>query len=259
MPPLLRVLPWALATSLALLAACGSGDSTGAMGGTDPTAESVEEMARKPGSKRPRVSPVTWAVIGSSTAAGAGATTKSWVAALGDTYAGAGVSIVNLAEGGTTTYHGLPSSSPLVPNRPAPSLRRNVDAALGYSPTVLLVSYPTNDTAYGYAVSETVGNLSTIRDYARARGVGVIVLSTQPRALSSTQLAQLVQIDEGVSGAASPCFVAVREALAGPDGRLAPAYDSGDGIHPNDAGHALIHSRVVALIDSGACVPAPVR
>ena len=35
---------------------------------------------------------------------------------------------------------------------------------------------------------------------------------------------------------------------------LSPVYDSGDGVHPNDAGHAVIAGRVVSLIDSRRCV-----
>jgi lysophospholipase L1-like esterase len=193
-------------------------------------------------------------VIGSSTAAGYGAQYRPWVAILRDTYSSASVTVANLALAGTTTYSGLPFGTPIPSGRPAPQAGSNVDAALSYQPKALVVSYPTNDTAYGYGVDETVSNLIAIRNHATARGVPVIVVSTQPRNLSYAQLSQLQQIDDRVSGLVSPCFVAVRTALAGPDGRLAPAYDSGDGVHPNDAGHAVIAARVVSLIDSRRCV-----
>ena len=49
----------------------------------------------------------------------------------------------------------------------------------------------------------------------------------------------------------------VEQWLAGPDGRLAAAYDAGDGVHPNDAGHAIIFQRVDAVLQSGRCVAAP--
>jgi acyl-CoA thioesterase-1 len=202
----------------------------------------------------PLVGNGTWTIIGSSTALGVGAQTLSWAQALQRTYAYRSVSIRNLAIAGMTTYEALPTGSPTVASRPVPSLTANVDAALATSPKLLLVSYPTNDTANGYAADETVGNLLTIRSAALSRGVPVIVLSTQPRNLDTTQLARLAEIDGLVSQNVGPCFVAVREALAGPDGRLAPQYDSGDGIHPNDAGHALIHDRVAALVDGGRCV-----
>jgi lysophospholipase L1-like esterase len=202
----------------------------------------------------PLVSDGTWTIIGSSTALGVGAQTLSWAQALQRSYAYRSVSFVNLAVGGMTTYEALPTGSPAVPGRPAPAPTANVNAALATSPKLLLVSYPTNDTANGYSADETVRNLLAIRSAALTRGVPVIILSTQPRDLNDTQLARLAEIDGRVSQSVAPCFVAVREALAGQDGRLAPQYDSGDGIHPNDAGHAVIHDRIARLIDGGRCV-----
>jgi len=35
--------------------------------------------------------------------------------------------------------------------------------------------------------------------------------------------------------------------------QLAKQYDA-DGIHPNDAGHAVIHDRIVGVINGGQCV-----
>ena len=46
------------------------------------------------------------------------------------------------------------------------------------------------------------------------------------------------------------------ERAAAADGRINPLYDSGDGVHPNDAGHALIFSRVKSVLDSANCVRA---
>ena len=203
----------------------------------------------------PLVAPGTWAVIGSSSAAGAGASSgQAWVARLQSAVQGGNVQISNLARGGTTTYQGLPASAAPVAGRPAPDATFNIDAALSGTPKLVLVSYPSNDTALSYAVDETLRNLLAIRAEALARGAAVVLLSTQPRALTPAQLAQMPQIDAGLRAAAGDCFVELREALAGPDGRLAPAYDSGDGVHPNDAGHALIFQRVRSLIDGGRCV-----
>jgi len=229
----------AVAMALLGLVACGGGS------------DAAPAEPRVP----PLVAPGTWAVIGSSSAAGAGASDgHAWVVQLQSTVQGSGVQISNLAHGGTTTYQGLPTSATPVVGRPAPDAAVNVDAALSGTPKLVLVSYPSNDTALGYVVDETLRNLLAIRAEALANGAAVVLLSTQPRALTSAQLAQLPQIDTGLRAAVGDCFVELREALAGPDGRLAPAYDSGDGVHPNDAGHALIFQRVKALIDGGRCV-----
>jgi len=202
----------------------------------------------------PLVAPGNWVVIGSSTASGAGAKRLAWVDGVKATYANRAVTVFNIAKGGTTTYAGLPTSSPPVVNRPAPDPTANVTAALARSPKLLLVAYPSNDTTYGYSVDETVRNLLAIRAAALSGGASVIILSTQPLTLPPAQLALLPQIDARVSAVVAPCFVAVREALAAPDGTLDPRYDSGDGVHPNDAGHAVIESKVESVINSGDCV-----
>jgi acyl-CoA thioesterase I len=178
----------------------------------------------------------------------------SWVDRVKSSYAPRGVGLINIAQGATTTYSGLPVSSAPVAGRPGPHPNGNVDAAMAFSPRLVLVSYPTNDTAFGYSVDETVRNLLAIRAHAQERGAAVVVLSTQPSSMPASRRALLPQIDERVKAEVGPCFVPVREALAAPDGSLARAYDSGDGVHPNEAGHVVIHTRVASVIDSGACV-----
>lgn len=241
------VLAWAV-VSLSPLAACGGG------GTNDTTGVAAA------GTAAPQVTPGTWVVIGSSSAAGAGASPgNAWASKLQAAYADRSVTVVNLAVGGSTTYAALTTQSEPVAGRPQPDASANVDAALAEGAKLLLVSYPTNDTALGYSVDETVNNLLAIRHTARSNDVAVVVLSTQPRAMPAPQLALLPQIDARLASTVGPCFVAVREALAAADGRLDARYDSGDGVHPNDAGHALIHERVRAVVDGGHCVDAAPR
>lgn len=201
------------------------------------------------------VKPGVWVVMGSSSAAGAGAPAgKGWADLVQEAFRIQGAQLANIARGGTSTYHGMSAATVAPPGRPAPDSANNVDQALSRNPAVLLVSYPTNDTALGYSVSETVNNLLAIRAVARARSVPVIVLSTQPRNLSSNQLSQLKAIDDQISAIVGPCFVALNAALAGADGKLAPANDAGDGVHPSEAGHRIIAERVKALVDEAKCI-----
>lgn len=203
--------PIALASAF-MLSACGGGVST-SYPSTPP-----------PASK--------WVIMGSSTAAGTGASTsaKSWAGLLQAGITANNLQVVNLAKSGATTYEGLATSSPPVTDRPNPDVTANITATLAQSPKVLLLSYPTNDTANNYLVTETVTNLLAIRAAATAANVKVIVVSTQPRDLSPAQLAQLVDIDTQMSAVVGACFVAVRTDLAGIDSKLNSSYDSGDGI-----------------------------
>jgi len=205
----------------------------------------------------PVVAPGTWVIMGTSTASGAGAKTKAWVDLLKARYGPKSVTIVNIAKGGTTTYAGLSPSETPNPRRPLPEPTANIDVALGHKPTLLLLSYPSNDNSAGYTIDEPVDNILSIRAAALKAGTAVIVLSTQPLTLPPARLALQARIDTALRTAVGPCFVEVREALSAPDGKLAARYDSGDTLHPNDEGHALIHSRLSNLIDSNRCVRVP--
>ena len=199
-----------------------------------------------------------WVVLGSSTAAGTGVPAgQGWVSLLEAAYRPAGVSIRNLAVAGTVTYHALPGSLWPSLRRPSPTAEANVDAALALAPRLLLLAYPSNDTARGYSVEETVSNLLAVRQVSLAKGVAVLVLSTQPRNLSTEQRASLRLIDQQLRTAVGPCFVATSERLATPDGLLQSAYDSGDGVHPNAEGHRQIADQVQAVINGGKCVRPP--
>jgi len=227
---------------LAALTACGGGDDAAA-----PTPVVIPPVAQ--------VSPGTWVVMGSSTAAGAGAPSgKGWVALVSTAFATHGAQVVNLAKGGSVTYEGLSASAPRVQGRPATDPAFNIDQALSRKPVLLIVSYPTNDTAKGYSADETVNNLLAIRSQALAAGVPVLVASSQPRSLSDAQLAQLRAIDDRLAASVGPCLVDIRQPLAAADGRLAAAYDSGDGVHPNESGHLIIANQIKQLIDSKKCV-----
>ncbi|QBY49682.1 SGNH/GDSL hydrolase family protein [Cupriavidus oxalaticus] len=232
---------WMIAAMVSALAGCGGGE------GNEPAAPVAAQV--------PLVAPGNWVVMGSSSAQGTGASAgHAWAALLLARVQGAGVSMENLAKGGSVTYEGLSASASPTPNRPQPDLQHNVDAALSGKPRLLLLSYPTNDSAIGYTVDETVRNLLAIRATAQAAGTAVLLLSTQPRNMAPDLLARLPAVDAQLASAAGACFVQVREALAGADDKLAPAYDAGDGVHPNDAGHAVILAHIQATLDAGQCV-----
>jgi len=212
----------------------------GGAGGADPQAAPM--------------APGTWVVLGSSTAAGAGATAgQGWVARLAEQERLRGVHILNFAKGGLTTYAALPTGTAVPAGRPLPDPEANVTAALSHRPHWVLVAFPNNDTALGYAAEETVANLLRIRAAAREQGVGVLVLSSQPRNMPADRRARLAQIDQQLSANAGPCFVAVHNLLATSDGLLHPLYDAGDGVHLNNAGHAVVLQQVRAVIDGGGC------
>lgn len=216
-----------LGTALLALAACGGGGDGGSA-----TAEPV------------------WAVLGSSTAAGTGASTgHGWVDQLQAVKAAQGIRLQNLARPGTLSYEALPGTSVPPAGRPAPNPALNTDGVLAYRPQLVLLSFPTNDLDAGITADETAANLRVMRVALSAGGARALVLGTQPRdAFDADQRASQQALDRQLGTDFGACFVPLFDGLAGTDGRILPALAAGDGVHLNDAGHAVIEQRVAAAL-----------
>lgn len=170
------------------------------------------------------------------------------------------MTVENLARSLLQSSQALPEGVVLPEGRLPPDPARNIDAALRGAPTLVILSFPTNDAVANVPAEQTVAAWRSIRDHAAASGAATLVLGTQPRAgLSAAQQSTLVVTDELAGKAFGPCFVPLRERLAGADGAPAAPYSAGDGIHLNAQGHALIFERVTAQLTDGRCVRPPVR
>ncbi|WP_449359793.1 SGNH/GDSL hydrolase family protein, partial [Alishewanella longhuensis] len=121
-----------------------------------------------------------WVVMGSSSAAGAGASrpANSWVGLLESELTAKGVRIHNIAKGGHTTYHALSSRCTVSANRFQPDPVHNIDVALSLNPDLVILQYPSNDQALDYDEQEPVVNLLRLRSELLAAGVPVLILSS---------------------------------------------------------------------------------
>jgi lysophospholipase L1-like esterase len=218
----------AVIASLMAVSACGGG---GGGGGGDSGAA-------------PLVAPGRWVVLGSSTASGYGvAPGEGWVARLAGS-APAGVTIDNLAVFGMQTGTALQAGS-----------ASGIDAAVALQPSMLLLSFPSNDALAGLQAAAILANLQTMAQRARDVGAATVVLSSQPRNdLNDAQRTVLATLDATAATAFGACFVEVRSALATAEGRMDPAVSAGDGVHLNAEGHRRIHERVTAALATGRCV-----
>lgn len=216
------------------------------------------DEASAPAPEPPMLPPGTWAVIGSSTAAGTGAASGAgWVQRLSVAVAASGVEVTNLARPGLRTAHALPvsASAPASASRPAPDPAVNIDRALALNPRLLLLSFPNNDVVDGYAADETLRNLRVIRHAASAASAAALVLGSQPRdSLNDNQRLTLAEVDRQLAAEVGACFVPLYQALGDGQGRIASRYSLGDGVHVNDAGHQLIFQQVLAALVGGRCV-----
>ncbi len=188
----------------------------------------------------------TLGVIGSSTAYGYNASTpdSTWVNRTAAYYRSLGAlnHLYNLALPGATSFAGMPSSY-IPPNSsfPRPATDNNVTKLISLGSDVILVNYPTNDFILGYSLTQYLSNLRTIYDTAVAAGKRCFVTTTQPRNDASTGTRQLLREGrDSVLAEFGTHALNFWDPVTDPTTLgILPQYNSGDGIHVNDAGHAL--------------------
>ncbi len=186
------------------------------------------------------------AIMGSSSAQGIGACPidSSWVNLIKAYFQHQGLidTIYNIAFGGTTTYAGMPLGFNQPTGRPVlPDTPYSITTALSYNPDLVIVAYASNDAATGYHVNETMANLRTIYQTVIDAGKICYITTTQPRNLPLIQQ-ELLKEDRDSVLMEFPVFsLNFYNALVAADSLTPnPIYNSGDGIHPNNAGHQLL-------------------
>lgn len=192
------------------------------------------------------------AVIGSSTAAGFGASVpdSSWVRRLSNHYKTQGVldTIYNRAKGGLNSYHGMPTSYTPPPGRPFPMPDSNITRAISFNPDVILITYVSNnfDT---YSIEEIKATLFTIFDSATAAGKVAFVSTTQPRTgFSDAGRLQLRKLKDSIMKWFGNYAINFWNPIAdSSNNTIAAAYRyATDDIHINDAGHRVLFEQVLA-------------
>ncbi|MBN1481006.1 T9SS type A sorting domain-containing protein [candidate division KSB1 bacterium] len=194
-------------------------------------------------------------VLGSSTAEGTGASAldSAWVyrfrnaVYVNDTRH----EVINLAKGGYTTYHLLPTGSTAGASVGiAVDMERNVTKALSLNPSGLIINLPSNDAANYFPVKDQLANFAAMASEAETQGVPVWICTTQPR--NFTNAAQ-IQIQENVRDSIFAIYgdyaLDFWNGLAQPNGHILDDFDSGDGVHLNDKGHAFLYERVIEKVD----------
>jgi len=213
------------------------------------------------GAAEPNLTSFELVVIGSSTAAGEGASSASrgWVSLLANALDDAAlveVTTTNLARGGYTTVE-LASGS---------GADGSIDDALEREPNLVIVSLAgSNDLSAGTSEATFLSRLSELRDTANGAGVPLFFLSTAPKDLSDSEQQALKDWADAMdtafsscwvpdrAGDYSPCFVDIFDPLANASLGIDAMYGSGDGIHLNDAGHAAIFELTQAVVVPYVC------
>lgn len=187
-------------------------------------------------------------VIGSSTAAGYGVSEKdsAWVWRYRTHLSGirATWDVINLAVGGYSTYQLQPTWYRWPAGRPRPDTLRNITRALALRPSAVIINLPSNDAASNFSIVEQSENYERIAEEAARAGVPLWVSTTQPRDLAETKRQNLITMRDWIRSRFADRALDFWTGLAADDGSLLAMFNSGDGIHLNEEGHALLFSRV---------------
>ncbi len=187
-------------------------------------------------------------VLGSSTAAGAGASTKDsawvwryrqWLSDINPAY-----EVINLAVGGYTSYHLQPSGYTAPSGRPEPDTLHNISTALSLNPSAVIINLPSNDAASNFTILEQSDNFERIAQEAAFSFVPIWVCTTQPRNLTEAKQQNLITMRDWIRNRFADFTLDFWTDLALEDGSMNPVFNAGDGVHLNDDGHALLFSRV---------------
>ncbi len=199
-------------------------------------------------------------VLGSSTAEGTGASPadSSWVNRYRKNIfqKNTRYAVTNLARGGYTTYHILPTGTPIPPGvNVSIDQTRNITQALTLEPYAVIVNMPSNDAANFFPVDAQLANIALIAQTANAANAGVWVATSQPRNFSNPgQIVIQTDFRDSILAIYGDNAIDFWTGIAAPNGFISSAYDSGDGIHLNNAGHRLLYEKVLAKgIDTIDC------
>lgn len=153
--------------------------------------------------------------------------------------------VTNLARGGTTTYHIMPDSFVAPSGHPSTDSIRNVSQALRLQPDAIIIIMPSNDARLGFIPPEQLQNFRLIVQVANDQGVPVWVCTTQPRFFAdSIRIATQVTVRDSIFQIFGPRTLDFWSGFADSSNYIRPIYDSGDGVHMNDAAHSILMQRV---------------
>ena len=192
-------------------------------------------------------------VLGSSTAAGAGPSTRdsAWVWRYQDFIFqnDTRMRATNLAQGGFTTYNILPSGTE-IPEGINQSIneQRNVTMARSLNPNAVIINLPSNDAANNYSVDDQLRNYSFMTDSLDVDSIVYWIATTQPRNNFNDDRVQ-IQLDmrDSTFSIFQDRAINFWDGFETEANGLDPAFDSGDGVHMNDAGHLELFLRVLNL------------
>jgi hypothetical protein len=106
------------------------------------------------------------------------------------------------------------------------------------------VNLPSNDAASNYSIFEQTDNFERIAAEAAKANVPMWVSTTQPRNMTEAKRQNLITMRDWIRGRFADHTLDFWTGIAREDGTVDSLLNSGDGVHLNDDGHALLFARV---------------
>jgi hypothetical protein len=194
--------------------------------------------------------------MGSSTAYGTGAQPEadsSWVRRVNYYYKYQNQvvdTVYNIALGGYDPYHGLPNWYTPAPFYNLPDPQRNITKANSFSPTVIIVSFVSNNfNVPGLPTDSILRVLQLIKDSANKAGRVCFISTTQPRtSFDALSRQRLKVLKDSIINRFGFYAINFYDSLVNPvDNSILPQFASPyDQVHLNNAGHRMIARQVIA-------------
>ena len=188
-------------------------------------------------------------VLGSSTAAGTGPKHQdsTWVNQFRKSVQEGNSSdfVLNIAKGGYTTFHLLPTSTKNIHGRLVPDTLRNVSAALRHHADAVIINLPSNDTSIDIPIDSQLLNFKEMWDYFAKANIPVWITTTQPRNYPLQKRLVQKAVRDSLMARYGDFCINFWDDFAKADHTLKKEFDSGDGVHLNDRGHGLLVEKVL--------------
>lgn len=186
------------------------------------------------------------AILGSSTAAGTGASPdSSWVERYADYLKyDTKFEVTNFARGGYNTFRILPTGTETNSGETIDETR-NVTAALAIDPCAIIVNMPSNDAAGGYDAATQLSNFEAVANAAQEAGTQIWIATTQPRNFTNqTQIDIQTEVRDSILSIYGENAIDFWTGIANEENTILEEVDSGDGVHLNNKGHKILFERV---------------
>lgn len=192
-----------------------------------------------------KLKPIKVVVIGSSTAAGTGPSTRdsAWVWRYRRHLESINPAneVINLAQGGYVTYRLMPDNHVGPAGRPAPDTAKNITKALSLNPDAIIVNLPSNDRQWPAA--EQLANFDSLYRHSNASGVPIWICTTQP---ITSAAAYQMGVRDSILARYGVYALDFFSGIEDPSGSgLVDSTYAADAVHLNDIGHRILNQVVV--------------